>query len=138
MLIMRRVVGSVLIIMLILVIFKPEVWIKSKVTATNKNNTILSFLIFFLIGIYGGFIQVGTGFFLLAGLVLSEKLDLIKANAIKVLIVLLYTPLALVVFILNKQVDYKIGLILAIGNMAGAWIGSKVAVSWGTLKGENK
>ncbi len=128
---MRRIVGSILIIMLLLVLLKPEVWIKSKTEVAYKHNPVFSFIIFFLIGAYGGFIQIGTGFFLLAALVLSEKLNLIKANAIKVFIVLIYTPLALVIFILNKQVDYKLGLILAIGNMAGAWIGSKVAVSWG-------
>jgi uncharacterized membrane protein YfcA len=60
-----------------------------------------------------------------------EGLNLVRANAIKVLLILLYTPLALLIFILNDQVDYKLGLLLAVGNMAGAWIGSKVAVNWG-------
>jgi hypothetical protein len=50
-----------------------------------------------------GFIQAGVGFFLLAGLVLGAGLDLVRANAIKVLIVLLYTPIALIVFILSVQ-----------------------------------
>lgn len=128
---MRRMVGVVLIIMLILVIFKPSIWIKSQAEKEGTRNTILSFIIFFFIGAYGGFIQVGTGFFLLAGLVLSERLDLVKSNAIKVFLILAYTPLALLIFIINKQVDYKLGLILAIGNMLGAWLGSKVVVSWG-------
>jgi uncharacterized membrane protein YfcA len=128
---MRRMVGSVLIMMLLLVIFKPDIWIKSQAVKSCKRNTIISFIIFFFIGAYGGFIQVGTGFFLLAGLVLHERLNLLKANAIKVFLVLVYTPLALLVFILNKQVDYKLGLVLAIGNMLGAWTGSKVAVRWG-------
>lgn len=128
---MRRMVGAVLIMMLILVIFKPDIWIKSQTERKGRTHAVLSFIIFFFVGAYGGFIQVGTGFFLLAGLVLAERLDLVRANAIKVFIILAYTPLALLVFILNKQVDYKLGLILAIGNMLGAWVGSKVAVSWG-------
>lgn len=128
---MRRMVGAVLVVMLILVIFKPEIWIRSQAGQMGSRNYILSFIIFFFIGAYGGFIQVGTGFFLLAGLVLSERIDLVKSNALKVFIILAYTPLALLIFIINKQVDYKLGLILAIGNMLGAWIGSKVAVSRG-------
>ena len=32
---------------------------------------------------------------------------------------------------INKQVDYKAGLILAVGNMLGAFIASRLAVSWG-------
>jgi uncharacterized membrane protein YfcA len=128
---MHRIVGVVLVVMLLVVVFKPNVWLKSQVDKTVSGNPILSFIIFFFIGAYGGFIQVGTGFFLLAGLILSERLDLLRSNAIKVFLVLAYTPLALVVFIVNKQVDYKLGLILAVGNMLGAWLGTKVAVSWG-------
>ena len=128
---MKRLVGTILIVIFLLVLFKPSVWIKSKGGSEIKSHPFISFIIFFIIGVYGGFIQIGTGFFLLTGLVLIEKLDLVRANAIKVLLVLAYTPLALGIFILNKQVDFKIGLILASGNMAGAWVGSKVAVSWG-------
>ena len=130
-LMMRRIVGVILIVILLLVIFKPYVWLKPDAEKFRSRNIFISFIVFFILGAYGGFIQIGIGFFLLAGLSLVEKLDLVKANALKVLIVLAYTPLALVVFIWNKQVDFKMGLILAVGNMAGAWLGSKVAVSWG-------
>ena len=129
---MRRMVGAVLVIVLLLVIFKPDLWLNPKQVIGKNSNPYISFIIFFLIGAYGGFIQIGTGFFLLAGLVLVEKMDLIRSNAMKVFLTLVYTPLALLVFILNKQVDYKWGLILALGNMLGAWAGTKVAVSWGT------
>jgi uncharacterized membrane protein YfcA len=128
---MRRMVGAVLIVILLLVIFKPDLWLNPKPAIGEKRNSFVSFLIFFLIGAYGGFIQIGTGFFLLTGLVLVEKFNLTRANALKVFLTLVYTPLALFVFILNKQVDYQWGIILAIGNMLGAWVGSKVAVSWG-------
>lgn len=129
--VMRRVIGVVLIVMLLLVIFKPGIWLKSQEEITHPRNKFLSFIVFFVVGIYGGFIQVGVGFFLMASLVLVERLGLVKTNAIKVLIILLYTPAALIVFMINKQVDYKLGLVLAIGNMLGAWLGTKVAVSWG-------
>ena len=87
--------------------------------------------IFFIIGIYGGFIQVGVGYFLLAGIVLGAGYDLVKANAIKVWIVLLYTPAALLVFILNDQVRWDFGLVHAIGNIIGAYAASHFAVAWG-------
>lgn len=130
--IMRRAIAFILMIVLLLVIFKPEIWIKSKAGLKDRQSGLVSIVVFFLIGAYGGFIQAGIGFFLLTGLVLVEGLDLLKANAIKVFIVLIYTPLALLIFILNDQVDFKLGLILAVGNVAGAWIGSKLAVSRGT------
>lgn len=130
-LLMRRVIGVVLIIMLIIVLFKPNLWIKSRAGIVKSKSHWINILVFFCIGAYGGFIQVGTGFFLLAGLVLVNGMNLLKSNAVKVLIVLLYTPLALGVFILNKQVDYTLGFVLAIGNMAGAWVGAKSAIEWG-------
>jgi hypothetical protein len=32
---------------------------------------------------------------------------------------------------INNQVDYKLGLILAVGNMLGAFVGARATVSWG-------
>ena len=128
---MERVVGVLLIIMFFIVLFKPEVWLKGKSGEGIKGSVWLNFLVFFLIGIYGGFIQAGVGFFLLGGLVLGAGLDLVKANAIKNFLVFLYTPFALAVYMIGNQVDYKAGLILSIGSMTGAWLGTKSAVSWG-------
>jgi len=129
--IMRKTIGGLLIVMLFIIIYKPDKWIKGKAGVINAKPGVFQMIIFFFIGIYGGFIQAGVGFFLLAGLVLGAGLDLVRANALKVFIVLLYTPIALIIFILNDQVDYKLGLILAVGNMLGAFVGAKATVSWG-------
>lgn len=129
--IMQNFIGGLLVFMFFIILYKPDRWIKGKAGQIDSKPTIIQLIIFFFIGVYGGFIQAGVGFFLLAGLVLSVGADLVKANALKVFIVLLYTPVALLIFIVNDQVDWRFGLILAIGNMFGAFIGSKVAVSWG-------
>jgi uncharacterized protein len=129
--ILQYVIGGVLVVMLFIVVFKPDIWIKSRAGIVKSKSSWINILVFFLIGAYGGFIQVGVGFFLLAGLVLVNGLDLLKSNAIKVFIVLLYTIPALFIFIWNKQVDYILGFTLALGNMAGAWLGAKTAVKWG-------
>lgn len=129
--IMRMAIGGVLVFMFFIILYKPDKWIKGRAGEVDAKPGILQMIIFFFIGIYGGFIQAGVGFFLLAGLVLGAGLDLVRANALKVFIVLLYTPLALVIFIIHNQVDYKLGLILAVGNMLGAFVGAKATVSWG-------
>ncbi len=128
--IMSRTIGGLLVFMLLIIILKPDRWIKEQAGGTPVVRW-FQIIIFLVIGIYGGFIQAGVGFFLLAGLVLGTGHELVKANALKVFIVFLYTPFALAIFILNDQVDYKLGLILAIGNMLGAFLGSRVAVKWG-------
>jgi uncharacterized membrane protein YfcA len=128
--VMTKTIGCLLVIMFFLILFNPDRWIKSREGHPPVARWI-QIILFFLIGIYGGFIQAGVGFFLLAGLVLGAGFDLVKANALKVFIVLLYTPFALLVFILNDQVNFKLGLILAAGNMIGAFLGAKYAVKVG-------
>jgi hypothetical protein len=49
--------------------------------------------------------------------------NLVTANAVKVLIVLCYTVLALLIYILNGQVILIAGLFLGVGNVIGASIG---------------
>jgi hypothetical protein len=128
--IMQKVIGGLLVFMFFLILYKPSKWLKEN-AMPDKKPGIVQVIIFFFIGMYGGFIQAGVGFFLLAGLVLGAGMDLVRANAVKVFIVLLYTPLALLLFILNDQVNFLYGFILAAGNMLGALIGSRVAVNKG-------
>lgn len=124
--------GIIMLLMLIMLIFKPEKWLKGNPALTNKPISVKSYLLFFLIGIYGGFLHVGVGYFILAAAVLGSGLDLVKANGIKNLIVLCYVPFSLVVFILNDQVNWKYGLIHAIGNVIGAYVASRWAIKYGS------
>jgi len=85
---------------------------------------------FFVIGIYGGFIQAGVGFLLLAGMSLTGY-DLVRGNAVKVFVILIFTLFALGVFIHGHKVDYGLGVVLGIGNAVGARVGAKASVKGG-------
>jgi hypothetical protein len=91
---------------------------------------IWSVLLFFAIGVYGGFVQAGIGFLLLAATTL-QGLDLVRGNALKVLIVLVFTPLTLVLFALSGKVDWGMGLALAAGYGAGGLAGVRLTVRKG-------
>jgi uncharacterized membrane protein YfcA len=82
---------------------------------------------FFGVGVYGGFVQAGVGFFILALAVLAG-LDLVRGNALKVLVVLVFTPLALVLFALAGKVDWGMGTALAGGNLLGGLLGTHLTV----------
>jgi uncharacterized membrane protein YfcA len=127
----EKAVAVVMIVMLYFILTKPSKWLKGQEELMNRKVSWLQILIFFVVGVYGGFVQVGVGYFLLAGIVLGAGFDLVRANAIKVWIVLLYTPFALLVFILNDQVRWDFGLVHAIGNIIGAYVASHFAVKWG-------
>jgi len=129
--IMSLFIGGLLVFMFFVILLKPERWLKEKAGTIDGRPRFWRIVIFFFIGIYGGFIQAGVGFFLLAGLVFGVGADLLKANALKLFITLVYTSVALVIFFINDLVDIKMGLILAVGNMIGAWIGTRSAIKRG-------
>ncbi len=129
--IFEKVFGIILVIMFFLFLLKPDIWIKSKAKQTKPKNKKLQILFFFAIGIYGGFIQAGVGLFMLAGLIMACGYDLLKANALKLLFVLVYTPFALAIFIYDGQINYLWGFYLSIGNMLGAYIASHMALKKG-------
>lgn len=82
---------------------------------------------FFLAGIYGGFVQAGVGFFILAMTSLAG-LDLVRGNAIKVLVILLLTMLSVAVFAAGGKVEWVSGIVLGLGNLAGGLIGVRLTV----------
>lgn len=125
------IIGIVMLIMLFFIFYNPQRWIKGKIGKIKEKPTGVQIIIFFLTGLYGGFIHIGVGIFLLAALVLNAGYDLVKANALKVFIVLLYSPFALAVFIYYGHIHYGIGLISALGNVLGGYVASRYAVSWG-------
>ncbi|MCE4564578.1 sulfite exporter TauE/SafE family protein [Maribellus sp. CM-23] len=128
---LKKVIAGLMVVLLLVVVLKPEVWVKEQVGKVEAKPSVMQYLIFFGIGLYGGFIQMGVGFFLLAGLVLGCGHNLVRANAVKVFIVLIYTAFSLGIFIFHKQIDIVAGLILAAGNMLGAWLGANFAVKGG-------
>lgn len=92
----------------------------------------LHYLVFFLIGIYSGYIFVGTGYLILLVTLGMLHLNIVKSNVIKNFVILLSIPFSLLVFVLNGDVNYTYGLIHGAGNMVGAFLASHYAIGWGT------
>jgi uncharacterized membrane protein YfcA len=85
---------------------------------------------FFAVGLYGGFLQAGVGFFVLAITTLAG-MDLIRGNAVKVVAVMALTLLSLAVFAGTGHVDWRLGLALGAGNFLGSIVGVRLAVLQG-------
>lgn len=79
-------------------------------------------LIFFPIGLYGGFIQMGMGLVFVAATVLLGKYSILESNALKVVIVLLYTIVSLLIFQYNGMVEWKAGLLVGVGAALGGYL----------------
>ena len=86
--------------------------------------------LYFLVGAYGGAFQAGVGLLLL--LALSQTgYDLVRANSIKVIVILTQTMVVLPVFIIRGQIDWAAASVLAVGFAAGGLLGARVAVRGG-------
>ncbi|OQA40428.1 MAG: hypothetical protein BWY52_02875 [Chloroflexi bacterium ADurb.Bin325] len=129
----RRVLAVIMVVMLVLMLVKPERWLIEKIQPGARRLSLLQIVAFFAIGIYGGFLQAGVGIFLLVALVLGAGYDVVRANAIKVLIVLALTLAALVVFWTNAKIEWLPGAVCGVGNMIGAWLGTRFAVRKGAV-----
>ena len=90
------------------------------------------YIVFFLIGIYGGYMFVGMGYLILLATMGMLHLNIVKSNVIKALVIFISVPFSLLVFIVNGEVNYMYGLIHGTGNMVGAFIASHWAIGWGT------
>jgi uncharacterized protein len=127
---LRQMIGVLMLVMIGVMFVQPERWLAEH-QEPRKSRPWLELPLYFVIGIYGGFLQAGVGVFLLAALVLGSGFNLVTANAAKNLFVLVFTAAALVVFIAHDQVNWMLGLLLAAGQAVGAWIAVKMTVRRG-------
>ena len=104
---------------------------KNLVTTDQGQRTWLIYPIMFAIGFYGGFVQVGVGFLIMAALYHLMKMNLVFVNMHKVFITLIFTIPALVIFIWTDNVDWLLGLALAVGNGLGGWWAAHISVKGG-------
>ena len=82
---------------------------------------------FFVVGIYGGFVQAGVGFLILA-VTSFAGLDLVRGNALKVTTALLFTIVSLAIFASQGKVEWLPGAVLGAGNLAGGLAGVRLTV----------
>lgn len=131
--IFNKILGFVMIVVLLLIITRPEKRFLKNETFDNLEGMRkwIAIIAFFFVGIYGGFIQAGIGFVMIVTLSLITGFSLVKISSIKMSIVMVYTLSALSVFIMNGNVDWGLGILLAVGNSVGGYIGSNFAINKG-------
>lgn len=127
----RTILGVVLLFLIWPVLLEPRLNARAAARQHPLSEGWMLWLVFFALGVYGGFLQIGVGIFILVALSAFGGLDLVLANSIKVTIVLCLTTLALLVFIVDGKVAWGVGILLATSNAAGAWLGAH----WGVKKG---
>ena len=87
-------------------------------------------LVFFVIGLYGGAFQAGVGLMLMVALSRSG-MDLVVANNVKVVVIMVLTAVTLPVFIIGGMVDWGPAVVLAAGFAVGGALGARLTVTGG-------
>lgn len=129
--IFNKVLAVVMLIVLGLIIWNPQKKLKKKEEALGTKEKVIGMIVFFGVGVYGGFIQAGVGFIMIAALTLLTGYSLVRINSMKVFIVAVYMVFSLIVFIVSGKVDWVLGLSLAVGNSIGGYLGSNFSVKKG-------
>ena len=127
----NKILAAIMVVIVFYMVFKSKITTTSIVEKTAGKHLWISVILFFFVGIYGGFIQAGVGFIILLILSSVNNLTLVKSNAVKVMVVLIYTISSVAIFAYNDKIDWEMGLILAIGNSIGGWFASRWSVNRG-------
>jgi uncharacterized protein len=122
---------AVMLLVLVQSLWPRQARDRSDPANADAKRPVLAHLAMLGVGFYGGLIQAGVGFLLMAALAPALGRSLVHVNMHKVFIVGIYTLLALAVFIWQDQIWWSVGIALAVGNAAGGWIGSHLAVTKG-------
>lgn len=129
--ILKPVILVILILIGIYTFLKKDLGtVQSKNHSENKK-LILGSLIGLIVGFYDGFLGPGTGSFLVLGFVVLLGFEFVSASAYAKIINCVTNVSALFVFI--RQGNYLLGvaMVMAVGNVAGSLIGSRMAIKKG-------
>jgi len=122
---------AIVMIGIVLTMFFPQSAKIYQDTQSKVKSKWQVYLALLFIGFYGGFIQVGVGFLLMAALYHLLRISLVYVNMHKVFIVMIYMIPSLLIFIVTGNIHWGFGVALSAGNAVGAWWGAKVQVKGG-------
>lgn len=122
----ERLVALIMLAILIVMMLPRRAPVAAPAEGPTRPRLVAGHLCMAVAGFWGGFIQLGIGFVLMPILHRVMGLELSRVNQHKVLIVLVYTLVALSIFAANAQVFWVVGLSLALGNGLGGWLGAHV------------
>lgn len=123
--------GVSLLVMIYFLFSSPKAFKEDKPEKMNRKRGIAHHIIFLLIGIYGGFVQVGTGFFLMAAGTMVLGCNIVRTNAVKSFVMTLYTIVAIIIFMQHGSINWQYGLLHSAGTLVGSYIATRLAFKKG-------
>jgi uncharacterized membrane protein YfcA len=111
---------------------KPELGMNENLKYSHKKRLTIVALIGLLIGFYDGIFGPGTGTFLVFFLVSAIGYAFLKASGTAKLVNIATNAGAILSFQITGHIWWQLGLLLALANVTGAIIGSRLAIKGGS------
>lgn len=128
----KPIIVVALLVVAFITLLKPRLGAATALRFAGHKHHVIAGFAGLVIGFYDGLLGPGTGTFLVMALVALLGYDFLQASA-KAKIVNLATNLgALLLFIPHGAVLWKLGLLLAAANIAGSYLGSRMAIARGS------
>jgi len=121
----RKLAAVLFAVMAATVFVDPKRWAREETVGRIRPHL---YPLFFLLGVYGGFLQAGIGVLLISTFVLAGGYDVVRGNALKFALATIFTAFALVVFAHAGHVQWVTGLALAVGTIAGGIVGARLVI----------
>lgn len=128
----KPIIVVALLAVALLTAFKPQLGAATQLRFQGHKHHITAGAAGLGIGFYDGMIGPGTGTFLVITLVALLGYDFLQASAKAKIVNFATNAGALILFIPHGAVLWLLGGILAVANVAGSYLGSRMAISRGT------
>ncbi|WP_291036678.1 TSUP family transporter [Herbiconiux sp.] len=127
----KPIIVVALVVVAVVTIARPALGSSIKLRHSGRKHHLIAGVLGLVIGFYDGLIGPGTGTFLIIALITALGYDFLLASA-KAKIVNVATNLgALAFFIPHGELLWALGLAMGVANMAGGYLGSRMAVARG-------
>tara|TARA_Y100001970_G_C14012918_1_gene739438 strand:+ start:146 stop:889 length:744 start_codon:yes stop_codon:yes gene_type:complete len=126
---LKQMMGFSILMVLPLIFLSPEKWLNKK-SQPSSELSFVSLFLYFLIGIYGGFLQMGSGILLVSTLVLRANRTLTESHSIKVFILGAFTFPAILIYNYWGLIFWEKAITLSLGSIIGGQIGGSLTLAW--------
>jgi uncharacterized membrane protein YfcA len=121
----------IIIILVAVYMLLPRDYLTNAATGAFKPRKRSSMLLGILIGFYDGFLGPGTGSIWTSAIIAVYKLDLLTASAVARFMNFISSITALATFMVLKDVDYSVAILLSLTLILGSLVGANAAIYFG-------
>ncbi|NLF53723.1 MAG: TSUP family transporter [Thauera phenolivorans] len=129
---LRPLVLGLLVLVAIYTFVRKDLGSVSREAAEGRREVLLIVLIGAVVGFYDGFFGPGTGSFLIIAFIRFLGMDFLRASVTAKVLNVATNLAAISYFANNVEILWLVGAVMAVCNLSGAIVGSRMAIRHGT------